>query len=135
MRVLIPTDGSECSYRAVRSFLKLARPGDLHIHLLNVLPMPSVGLETAFLQAEMEKDGLTAIIGARGLLDGYATSIEIEMREGSAPEIIVQIAIEKKVDLIVMGRHGSGRAREQVLGDTARGVVQNAACSILLGGG
>ena len=91
-------------------------------------------MRPAFVQAELEKDGLTAIIGVRGIVDGYSTSIDVELREGLPADTIVEIAQEKKVDLIVMGRHGQGRAREQVLGDTARDVLQNAPCAILVGG-
>jgi nucleotide-binding universal stress UspA family protein len=133
MRVLIATDGSECSYKAVREFLRLMRPVEFHVYLLSVMPLMTVGVDTAFLQVEMEREGLSAIHGVRSILDGFSAPVEVELREGIPADAIIEMAHEKKVDLIVIGHHGRMGSQEQLLGSTTKSVVQRAPCTVLVG--
>jgi len=62
----------------------------------------------------------------------YATTGHIET--GYPPLLIVQRALEWKVDLIVLGRHGQGGLEACLLGSVSKDVAQAANCDVLLVG-
>lgn len=133
MRILIATDGSECSCQAARRFRHLARPIAYQIHILHVLPLPTVGVATTYIRAELEQDGLAAMYAVRSILECCSSTIGMELREGVPADAIVQAAEEREVDLIVLGHHGRDNSEGRILGSTARDVVQNAPCTVLVG--
>lgn len=58
--------------------------------------------------------------------------MKIELRIGQAAEKTVDLAAEKGVDLIVVGREGNGRLTEALFGRTAAKIVRKAQCPVLV---
>ena len=70
---------------------------------------------------------------ARDLLKGKKlTSVEKIIGEGFASDVLVEIAMEKKCDLIVLGTRGLSNFANVVLGSVSHRVTNTAACSVLI---
>ncbi|HEY3298434.1 MAG TPA: universal stress protein [Armatimonadota bacterium] len=132
MRILVATDGSECSYEAARQLIKLIRSARHHITAVHVMPSFNVGVDTAFIESDMEREGIAVLNTVRHIFSSVAIDIETELLSGNPAEVIVQTAHEGKYDLIVIGHAGQGDFREYMLGSVSKSVLQNAHCAVLV---
>ncbi len=71
------------------------------------------------------QEELKAIAAASGM------SMEAEVRTGHSYQTILDVAEEKKVDLIIIASHRPG-LQDYFLGSTAAKVVRHAKCSVLV---
>ena len=133
MRVLITTDGSECSFEAARIFVRLTHATHNQITALYVLPLLTIGRATEYLQIEQEREGQTALNTVRSIFNEVALPIETELRQGIPMNTILEVARNGKYELIVMGHHGRGGFREYLLGSVSKSIVRNAPCAVLIG--
>lgn len=125
--ILIPTDGSEQSNRAVEHGLDLAEAFDATVHVLYVVETKATYILTIETEeGEMEQyreygeelvSEAVDEVGHRGL-EGKGI-----VRTGRISEEIVEYAEENDIDSIVMGGQGRG-AIEKYLGSTAEKVVR-----------
>ena len=84
--------------------------------------LPANLIETSQTRAKSE---LTAIAKASGM------EVEAEVRSGRSYKTILDVAEEKKVDLIIIASHRPG-LQDYFLGSTAAKVVRHASCSVLV---
>jgi len=133
MRVLIATDGSECSYEAARQFIKLTHAMRHHITVIHVMPLLMVGRDAAYLQIEEEREGLAALNTVKSIFDDVAIPVETEMKQGIPANTILEVARQGDYDLIVIGHRGRGGFRELLLGSVSKTIVHNSPCSVLIG--
>ena len=132
-RILVPTDFSETSDRALDYAHLLARHFGASVHLLHVLP--DVAGPEASVQAFLA-DG--AAERAEALADARASlrhrSVGIASQEalfGVADATIVAYASQARMDLIVMGTHGRTGVAHLLMGSVAERVVRTATCPVL----
>lgn len=131
MRVLFPTDFSPASQRALECLGEI--PGIQKVVLLHVLEVPgdmgpslSEGLRELDLEI-MEK----MAAGLRGR--GMEVEVMVEPREGGAFHLTInRVALEKRVDLVVMGSRGKGWLREALLGSVTADVARTTAVPLLI---
>lgn len=133
MRILVATDGSECSYQAVRQLLTLVHHTHHYIKALYVMPLLTIGRNVAYLENELEAEGMTALSTVRAIFSQAAIEIEAEIRQGIPADTILEVARNGKYDLIVMGHRGRGGFREMLLGSVSKTITRNAPCSVLIG--
>ncbi|MFA6665327.1 MAG: universal stress protein [Armatimonadota bacterium] len=133
MRVLITTDGSEDSYKAVRSYIHLTHATQHDINILYVMPRIAIGRDAGYFQLEQEREAAGALNTVKEIFREVGEVIKTELKQGDAAQAIVQVAKDGEYDLIVMGRKGRGGFREYLLGSVSRYVVQNAPCSVFIG--
>lgn len=134
MRVLVATDGSECSYAAAREFVQIAGAARHRVTILYVLPLLAVGRAPGYLQTELEGEGISALSTVSSIFHRSGLSADTDMRQGVPADAILQVAREGRFDLIVIGRRGVGGMRELLLGSVSRTIVHKAPCSVLVGG-
>ena len=60
------------------------------------------------------------------------TTDEIVIERGNSAEKILDIALDRRCDLIVMGSHGYGTFKDAMMGGTARRVLRRAEVPVLL---
>lgn len=89
-----------------------------------VLPPPSLAGRIREL-AEQKLGALVAAAGERGI------SAESVLTVGSAGHSIVDVAVDRGVDLIVIGTRGLTGVKHLVLGSTAEHAVRHASCPVL----
>lgn len=123
--VLIPTDGSDGTPRAVEHAIRLARAdaGTLHVlHVVDeVLPLDP---HSQSLYDELEAAGR---VSAEAICDRAAEAgvhAVGTVRRGTPSEEILDYADENGVDLIVMGTHGRTGLPRLFLGSTTERVVR-----------
>ena len=101
------------------------------IILLNVVEeipnWAAVELPVGLLEKSLEasQSELKAIAAAAGL------KVEVDVRTGHSHNTILEVAEEKKVDLIIIASHRPG-LQDYFLGSTASKVVRHANCSVLV---
>lgn len=130
LKLLIATDGSENSLRAVRHVAKLAGQGiAIEAILCNVQPPVLVGEVGAVAPIEIAKLKRTlamaaAIDAARGPLEAANVRVSVQEMEGDAAEEIAGCANSLRCDGIVMGRRGLGALASLVLGSVSTKVLR-----------
>ncbi len=66
------------------------------------------------------------------VLSEFGVQAEALVCEGEPPDVIVDIAREKKADLISMGTHGRRGIKRLVMGSVTSKVIANASCDVLV---
>ena len=140
--ILLPTDGSECSAKAMTYALSLARQYGGRVVALHVIDR---GWEEQTRNAVVEvghdlmqtlHDGYarTAHTILQAVVDAGAKAavpVEARMAHGTPYEEIVKTSKEVGADLIVIGTHGRTGVSHFLLGSVAEKVVRTGACPVL----
>ncbi|MBC2721942.1 universal stress protein [Desulfosporosinus sp.] len=139
-KILVTTDASEYSRRALQTALKIAQQYQSKIELLFVAYTPEAywGYNMAHLIQEITPDQ----IEERGKLTLNATIegidvkdviLEKKMLQGQHPaSVILEEIAKENIDLVVMGSHGYGPIAGSVLGSVSQRVVHRSECPVLI---
>lgn len=141
-KILVPTDLSLCSTRALAEANDFARQFSASIDLLYVWTMPAlVAPESLITGMGINEQPLMDWMGnsARELLAQFeqqAKSAGIEVNTsfcepGDPATAIVEHAAQGGYDLLVLGTHGRTGLAHAVLGSVAEKVVRTAPCPVL----
>ncbi len=134
-RILEPLDFSPTSLGALRTAVSLAKQSGARLFLLNVVePSPkAIGLEGAVLvrpEAGIMQNARKELprIARRHVPESVpVTSL---VGQGRAAKVIVETAVERKVDLIVLSTHGQTGLEWLLMGSTAEQVVRHTSCPV-----
>ena len=140
MKILLATDGSDCSKVAVDAVAEGPWPDGSEVKVLYVIELPYTPItETWALPDSYLKDLETAeteqaktavkqaeerLKSARGLV------ITTKVANGSAKDVILDEAENWGADLIVLGSHGYRGWRRFLLGSVSHAVATHARCSV-----
>ena len=138
-KILVPTDFSAPSAKAVAYGQALARQFGASLHLLHVVEEPLMqGWEGYSLPVLLPELRVKAVCEARRRLEGMLPQNERDRQptelvtlEGDPYRAIVRFATERGIDLIVIGTHGRGGMNHLLLGSVAEKVVRSAPCPVL----
>jgi nucleotide-binding universal stress UspA family protein len=147
LKILHPTDFSECAMQAQKTAVELVGRLTGEIVLLHVLvepPLYSEGIrsmmkphivvpseqEGSIYEAqrkwtEQTLEGRTAELRQRGIKARWRVQVGVPFEE------IVKIAAEERVDMIALGTHGRGGVSRLLMGSVADRVIRLAPCSVL----
>ncbi|MBI4517060.1 MAG: universal stress protein [Deltaproteobacteria bacterium] len=134
--ILCPIDFSEASYRALEYGLRFARQSEATIILMHVLHNPSdeffhpEGYVIGWDQAKAKAKGLLEDTCSKRL-GGYAKT-EVLVDIGDPHELIVNLARDRRVDLIVTSTHGRTGLAHMVMGSVAEKVIRHAPCPVFV---
>ena len=139
-RILLATDGSKDSDRALQYALSLTKAADVSLTIVNVVYLPPLAYSTWVPQmdkiySDLKKDGTRIVSEALELAkENGISNVTSEVIENNRSPVwaITKFADEGKFDLIVVGTRGLGGFRKLVLGSVANGVVHYASCSVLI---
>ena len=131
-KILVPTDFSKDSERALQVAQSLARDHGAKLILAAAAPPPPPVSES--LLPSSEYPGLVA--ATRQDLEAAAATIidlpvETHVLGGEPGPAIVAIANDCNVDLVVMGTHGRSGLNRMVMGSVAEYVLRHARCPVL----
>lgn len=136
-RILVPTDFSGFSTRALRHALGLARRFNSRLKVVHVIQAAyPVGeamqagapwnlFDEARSAAEVDLRAFMASAREAGI------EYEMEIREGSSWREILASAREMNADLVVMGTHGRTGAERFLLGSVAEKLVHRLSCPVM----
>jgi nucleotide-binding universal stress UspA family protein len=134
-KILVTTDFSEVSARALDYAIALARRYDARIYLTHVInPDPFQFAEPQLAQATYEKvrqaaeDGITDVL-ISGKLRGVPH--EVLMQEGNVWPTLEKLIAEHEIDLVVAGTHGRGKVHKILIGSVAEEIFRQADVPVL----
>jgi nucleotide-binding universal stress UspA family protein len=124
--ILVPTDFSAASERALTMALDLARAFDAKVSLLHVWSIPNTGYAEALSWPidAMEAAAKRALDDALASTSKLYAKTEAVLREGNEWKEVLGVVDELGVDLVVMGTHGRRGLPRLVLGSVAEKVVR-----------
>jgi nucleotide-binding universal stress UspA family protein len=137
-KILVPTDFSDCSKKALQYALVLAKRHEAAITLLYVVPAPNYAsaefgpIDYASLESEMRTSGdkqlsALSVDELRGEVSG-----DTVVRTGAPAVEIIDVAEGLPADLIVISTHGHTGLKHVFLGSVAEHVVRHAPCPVLV---
>jgi len=140
-QILVPTDFSEYSVKALKEAIDIARQHGGTIHLLHVISIVQQCAVDYCLDStvitELEKQSTER---AKNMMaeelskipESKEVAIVTEVKKGTPYDEILKNQKENNIDLIVIASHGTTGLLHYFLGSVAEKVVKNAQCSILL---
>ena len=133
MKVLVATDGSEHSMKAVQRGLELAEKQGAQVTLMSVAYYGPDYLDGMPLniQEKLEDEAKGALKKAKALFDAKNLPVETVLATGLVPaNLIIAKAQDGKFDRIVIGSTGQNALERMVMGSTAAKVVAHAPCEV-----
>jgi nucleotide-binding universal stress UspA family protein len=131
--VLLPTDFSEISSRALTYVQRLAAKGLGRVTLLHALDVPggeAYPLDFQKMGEAKARDSLAA--WAAELKNAAVPQVDAVFDPGHPLQAILRVLESQDISLIVMGTQGKGFIKEIFLGSVAHNVSRMAPCPVLL---
>lgn len=135
--ILVPLDYEAPADAALRVAGRLARAAKGRLLVAHTLPLP-VYTTTEFPISPIDGQWITEEserlrVHARTVLeaDGEVPAFEVDVVVDTTVLRIIQLAAERRVDLIVMGTHGRTGIKHLLLGSVTEKVVRLAPCPVL----
>ncbi|RLD07215.1 MAG: universal stress protein [Chloroflexi bacterium] len=134
-KILLGVDGSEHSLRAAEKVAALANCMNADLWIVVAHPtVPAYLGEPNFQNAIVarlaeSKKTMKKALEAVGEISG---EVHQEILEGSAAEVVLNVAETRHVDLIVMGSRGQSKLRGLLLGSQSQKVLQHAPCPVMI---
>jgi nucleotide-binding universal stress UspA family protein len=144
MRILLGTDGSECSRLAAQSIAQRPWPRDTEVRILSVVEIALTTMQAAFeppfvdaatlegLRGSAMKRAQNAIAEAGQVLAAanLKTNEELSVLVDPVKEIMLDEAAQWGADLIVVGSHGRTGVDRLLMGSVSEAVALHAPCSV-----
>jgi len=135
MNVLVATDGSDHSMKAVLRALELAERENASVTLMSVAYYAREDLDEMPLniQEKLESQARIALSKAKAVFDEKGISVRTVMEAGVVPaNNIIQRAEQEKVDYVLLGSTGVTGLSRALIGSTAAKVVAHAPCCVTI---
>jgi nucleotide-binding universal stress UspA family protein len=133
-KVLLATDGSVYSEGAVGEAINFAKKCSSRLYVLSVLAAnpeyETIGSKF-FEQEEKETHNLLESLKARATKEGVTCETDV-FRDNDPAVAIVEEAGRKKVDMIIIGRHGRTGLTKILMGAVAAKVIGHAPCKVMV---
>lgn len=137
--VLIATDFSECSDKAVQEGFALAERFGARVHLLHVVAGPVQEMWSGYVPAEEfvgvvnahKAEARRRLARAAEQFGSPSCAVELVTAYGVPLDEILDYARVHRIDLVVCGTHGRRGIDRVVAGSVAERIVQLAPCPVL----
>jgi len=140
--ILLPTDGSECSAKAMAYALSFARQYGGRVVALHVMDQrweeqtravfAEVGQDLAQkIRNGYEEEARRILREVTDAASKVGVPVESKVLTGIPFEDIVRVAQQLPADIIIMGTHGRAGMSHLLLGSVAEKVVRRAPCPVL----
>jgi nucleotide-binding universal stress UspA family protein len=135
MKVLVATDGSEHSMKAVQKALEMAQKEGAQVTLMSVAYFSNDDLDDMppNIQDKLEAEARAALKKARAVFEAQKVPVEAVLEAGVVPaNNILKQAEEGNYDLLLIGSAGLTGIKRALMGSTAAKVVAQAPCSVMV---
>jgi nucleotide-binding universal stress UspA family protein len=135
MKVLVATDGSEHSMKAVARALELAEKQGAQVTLMSVAYYDNDFLEEMppNIQDKLETEARAALNKAKATFEAKGLKPETVLATGLVPaNLIIRKAQEGNFDRIILGSTGMNALEKVLMGSTAAKVVAHAPCEVTI---
>lgn len=124
-RILVCTDGSHVSHRAVAHALEIASRFGAEVVVQHVIAYPET-------PEDVPKEGFIRSVMATMKLPAASPKVRYVLDAGEPATRILARAASEACDLIVVGAHGKGRVERFFIGSVSRKVAIHADASVLI---
>jgi nucleotide-binding universal stress UspA family protein len=142
-RIMLATDGSKLSQKAVKSAIDMASKFNAELVAVKVIPRyVQTYFEGSFTVADIDVKSIEAqwAAGAQVVLDKIATSAAAKgvsvktavIKSDDIADGLVKAANKMKVDLIVMASHGRKGVKRLLLGSETQNVLTHSEVPVLV---
>ena len=141
-KILVPTDFSEYSDKALKQALDIATEYKAKVYVLHVVHdhITQCVFDYCLKAEEVERAQEELIAAARQNLDNQVAKVartkDVELvadvRTGNPAEEILTEEVERGIDLIVIASLGKTGLAKYLIGGVARNVLKGAKCPVLL---
>lgn len=133
-KLLLATDGSQMSENAVREAINLAKTCGSKLHVISVIEVnPEFEALAPGLVEKVEKETRKYVESVKTRASKERIDCETVILEGEEPyQNIVDEAAQKKVDMIIMGRHGRKGLERLMMGSVTAKVIGHSTCKVLV---
>ncbi|MDS0474007.1 universal stress protein [Natrinema sp. 1APR25-10V2] len=136
--ILVPTDGSDASVRALEHGMEIASSMDAKVHLLHVVDVEAemsasaVGDIADDLTEALDEEAEEALNQAEQTTDEAGVTSERAVLEGFPEDAIPQYSADNGIDLIVIGESEGSTLTERLFGSTTEDVLESVTTSVLV---
>jgi nucleotide-binding universal stress UspA family protein len=126
MEVLVPIDGSECSFRALDFAIEFVRRYEASLHVVHISDSETDATEDILDRARER-------LSEASVTDEPEVSTDVNLAFRPADRIgkdILELVEERGYDHVVMGHHGTGAVERAILGSAAHTVVEEEAVPV-----
>jgi nucleotide-binding universal stress UspA family protein len=120
MEILVPIDGSDCSFRALGFAAEMATRYEGSVHVVHFTDEETAATESITDRARdvLESSGVDSE-------PEVSTDIDLEFRPANrVGDSVLELVEERGYDHVVMGHHGSGTVERAILGSAAETVLR-----------
>ncbi|WP_435100090.1 universal stress protein [Halarchaeum sp. P4] len=135
-RILVPTDGSPESERAIEEAIGLAELNDATVVALYVIDtrdyrsLPEA--KWTALRSELEQEGKRAVETVAERAEEAGVSAETIIEDGTPHEVILERTRDGDCDAVVMATHGRSGIDRFLLGSVTERVVRQSSVPVLV---
>ncbi|MDD3042992.1 MAG: universal stress protein [Methanosarcinaceae archaeon] len=135
--IMIATDGSENTSRAVNYGIEIAKLSGATVHAFYVVDtssFSSVPMDAGWeaMYQILKKEGEKAVSEVKEIGDLAGVKVEVMLNEGHPSDEIINFAKENEIDLIIMGTLGKSGIDRFLLGSVAEKVVRNSSVPVMV---
>ncbi|NHN60676.1 MULTISPECIES: universal stress protein [Halorussus] len=128
MEILVPIDGSECSFRALDFAIEFARRFEATLHVVHFTDNETDATDDILERARERLAGTDLDCEPE-----VSTDVELSFRPADRIGAdILELVEERGYDHVVMGHHGSGTIDRAILGSAAHTVVEEEAVPVTI---
>ncbi|WP_227353164.1 universal stress protein [Haladaptatus salinisoli] len=128
MDVLVPIDGSECSFRALQFAANFARNFGATLHVVHFSDEATDATDEILSRARSVLDAEDVDAELR-----LSEDVQLEFRPGDrVGENVLELVEENDYDHVIMGHHGSGAIERAILGSAAETIVRAEAVPVTI---
>ena len=136
-RILVPTDFSDYSEKALNWAASIAEQWNSQVYLCHIIPQPSYpsmlgGADLVKFETGLQSTAETQLQDLIEKLQNRNIQTTTRVSLGEPFNDICRIAEEERIDLIIMGTHGRTGLSHALLGSVAERVVRYAPCPVLV---
>jgi nucleotide-binding universal stress UspA family protein len=135
MKVLVATDGSEHSMKAVQKALEMAQKEGAQVTLMSVAYFSKDDFDDMppNIQDKLEAQAAAALKKAKAVFEAQKIPMDAVLEAGVVPaNNLLKRAQEGNYDLLLIGSAGLTGIKRALMGSTAAKVVAQAPCSVMV---
>jgi nucleotide-binding universal stress UspA family protein len=139
--IVVGTDGSETATRALRESIDLAKQVGAGLMIVSAyVPVPESKLRESGRDVPHDLEWIVnpridvdaTLARAADEVTKAGVQVETFAREGDAANAILDVAEERKADLIIVGNKGMTGAKRFLMGSVPNKIAHHAPCSVLI---
>ena len=137
-KVIVGTDGSECSRRALRWAVEEARLRACPVHVVYAVDWRALN-EAIFIspsQKEVDEEAqsvLDRVVGELGDVSDVALETRVmHLKDRHGPSAVMLDAADEEGDIVVVGTRGSGAVKGALIGSISHRLLHFAHCPVVV---